>query len=43
MVGPKLRLEHKLRGDVDRERVAAGMAPLYGSPGSIRRILLRAA
>ena len=36
-----LRLEAKLKGDVDRERVAAGKAPAHGG-GRIQRILVRA-
>lgn len=36
-----LRLEAKLKGDVDRERVAAGKAPVHGG-GRIQRILVRA-
>jgi hypothetical protein len=36
-----LRLEAKLKTDVDRERVAAGKAPVHGG-GRIQRILVRA-
>lgn len=37
-----MRLEAKLKTDVDRERVAAGKTPLHGG-GRIQRILTRAA
>lgn len=37
-----MQLESKLKTDVDRERIAAGKAPLYGV-GRIRRILTRVA
>lgn len=37
-----MRLEAKLKTDVDRERVAAGKAPVHGG-GRIQRILVRAA
>lgn len=37
-----MRLETKLKADVDRERVAAGQAPQHGA-GRIRRILTRCA
>lgn len=36
-----LRLEAKLKTDVDRERIAAGKTPLHGG-GRIQRILVRA-
>lgn len=36
-----MRLESKLKTDVDRERVAAGKAPVHGG-GRIQRILVRA-
>lgn len=38
-----LKLERKLQADVDRERIAAGLPPLYGGITGPRRILLRAA
>lgn len=38
-----IKLQQRLRGEVDRERVAAGLAPLYGAPNSVKRILLRVA
>lgn len=37
-----MRLESKLKTDVDRERISAGKAPAFGA-GRIRRILTRAA
>jgi hypothetical protein len=37
-----MRLETKLKADVDRERLAAGKAPLHGA-GRIQRILTRSA
>lgn len=36
-----LKLQQRLRNDVDGERAAAGLLPLYGGQGGPRRILVR--